>query len=216
MEKYQMKKQYYVPLGTMLFCCVLILVLFALPNSRYAFISGTGPENISTYIPMICTIGEIVLLSVLVALCFLELFTSKLFVYRLEISFDLVILLFSYILEILFVIFYKPTINSPSMPYYLILVIFSLVLSLVVFCSFYFVYLPLHQIEKKAKETEIRWKQISEKEEEKKKSDIQKEISQIDTKEKMKEYLKAKYEAGDLSKEKYIEFLTDLDTNLTK
>lgn len=216
MEKYQMKKQYFVPLFMIMFCSVLMLVVFAFPYSRYRLASGNGADDLSYYIPLICTIGEIVLFSVLVALCILELFTSKLFVYRLEISFDLFFLLFAYVLEILFVSFYKVSDYPEGMPYYLPLIFFSLFFLLLVICAVFTVYLPFHNIEKESKEIQKRWERMEKEEEEKRKSDIQQEVSEIDSKAKMQEYLKSKYESGELSKEKYIEFLNDLDTNSTK
>lgn len=211
MEKYQMKAKYFIPLFLLLGFSVSILLVFLIPTSRYTYLSGLD-ESMLGYVPFIASIGEIVLLGLLIALAILELFTSKLFLYRLELTFDLILFFFSYVLEILFVCFQKKDFG-PGMPFFVPLILYTVFFVLCIITSFFFVYKPFHKIEEEAKKIQKRWEKEEEAEKAEKQKKVSEELSDIDSKEKMKAFLKEKYESGELSKEKYMEFLIDLDTN---
>lgn len=215
MNDYQMKKQYFIPVLSIAVTCILMFLFFLLPTSRYSLLTIDGSLSSDSpwlYVSIVSTVLEIVLFAILVVLCVLELFTSKLFVFRLELTFDLVLLLLALISETLFMVSFGHVGNPYNgFPHYLSFILFLILSAVSLFLSVYFVYLPFHKIEKDAKRFEVRWNEMENQEKEGKEKEIQSQMSFIDSKEKMKAYLKAKFEDGELSKEKYLEFLSELD-----
>ncbi len=192
-----------------------MLLAFLIPYSRYSFISDQelkSNSSLSYYLAFVSTIGEIALYGILISLCVLELFTSKLFAYKLELTSDLIFLALAYVLELIYVIsFSSLDISFGGIPFYVIFILLSILFVISLFSSIYFVYIPFRKIEKEAVKIQDKWNEIEEENNKKKEESIKNEIKDINTKENMKEYLKKKYENGELSKEKYIEFLIDLD-----
>lgn len=192
-----------------------MLLAFLIPYSRYFFISDQelkSNSSLSYYLAFVSTIGEIALYGILISLCVLELFTSKLFAYKLELTSDLIFLALAYVLELIYVIsFSSLDISFGGIPFYVIFILLSILFVISLFSSIYFVYIPFRKIEKEAVKIQDKWNEIEEENNKKKEESIKNEIKDINTKENMKEYLKKKYENGELSKEKYIEFLIDLD-----
>ena len=217
MKENQMKKTYYIPLIALLVTSIVMLLIFFIPYSRYTLLSkldGSLDGSMQYYLCYISSIGEIALFGVLITLCVLELFTTRLFAYRLELTFDLVLIFFSFVFEIMYAVnFAQISSNFTGGPFFISLIVFSLLFITTVVLSIYFVYIPFKKIEKEAKVLANKWEQIEEENNKEKEDNIKSEISSISTKDQMKEYLKEKYNNGELSKEKYLEFLIDLDSN---
>lgn len=215
MKNNQMQKKYYIPLIFILITCIFMLLAFLIPYSRYFFISNQelkSNSSLSYYLAFVSTIGEIALYGILISLCVLELFTSKLFAYKLELTSDLIFLALAYVLELIYVIsFSSLDISFGGIPFYVIFILLSILFIISLCSSIYYVYIPFRKIEKEAVKIQDKWNEIEEENNKKKEESIKNEIKDINTKENMKEYLKKKYENGELSKEKYIEFLIDLD-----
>lgn len=216
MKNNQLEKKNYIPLLLVFLSSILMLLIFLIPYSRYSLLSNLDSSrdgSLSYYLSFVCSIGEIAIFGILITLCVLELFTTKLFAYRLELTCDLIFLFLAYVLEIIYVISFSSISSSfNGIPFFIPLICFSLLIILSIVSSIYFVYIPFKNVEKEAAKIEEKWNQIEEENEKKKEETYKDEIKDINSKEEMKEYLKKKYQNGELSKEKYLEFLIDLDS----
>ena len=215
MQDYQMKKKYFIPIVALGLTSVFMLLFFLLPTSRYSLLTLDGSLSFDSpwlYVSIVSTVLEIVLFAILIVLCVLELFTTKLFVFRLELTFDLFLLLLALVSETVFLVSF-PHVENPSngLPHWISFVVLLVLCLLCLFLSIVFVYLPFFRIEKDAKCLAEKWQMIEEKQSDEKRKEIESQMSSIDSKEKMKAYLKTKFEDGELSKEKYTEFLSELD-----
>ncbi len=220
MKNNQLEKKNYIPLLIIFISCIFMLLIFLIPYSRYSLLSNLDSSrngSLAYYLSFVCSIGEIAIFGILIALCVLELFTSKLFAFRLELTCDLIFLFLAYILEIIYIISFSFLSSSFSgIPYFIPLSCFSILFILSLISSIYFVYIPFKKIERNAVKIEEKWNQIEEENKKRKEIAYKDEISNINSKEGMREYLKKKYQNGELSKEKYLEFLIDLDSKEEK
>lgn len=215
MKNFLKKNEVLIPFILYLFFSVVMLALLALPTSIYSILSlsstlSSASENMPLSLTSLLSILLVVCLPVQVILALLGLFSRKLYLARIELILNTILYSISVLaFTVIIITGSLTTIENAALftpANYVVYVLYLLGFASFLVTSHLCVYKPYKVMARELKENEAKEEDISEKQ----RQQYREELKDMD-KEKMKAYLLEKRNSGQLSEEKYLEFLASLD-----